>query len=669
MSQYQPPIKTSGRSVAGKRANMRVAIAGTGGLAYYLAYFIHEETSHQLIWLSRSPKPDLVQQGYQLIVVDYQDRRALEYTLRGVDVVISTIPGDLQVRIVDAAIRAGVRRFAPAEYEGRPGRRPHPDPLDRGKSAVLAHLRHNRNKIESTSFVCGVFYERFAPGGLFALNIGHGSHIADEAAYMVDVRNLQAEVPYSTASGTQVFLCLTAASDVARFIVKALDIGSWPPELIMQGERMSTYELLSTIARARSRSFESQNVVYHNPQSLDNEVQKAHTNGNTLRQRALRELVATQEARYDFMQTNLNAAFPDSDYPQQSKSELVDERKSNLPLPEQPPTASDFSSGNQKTVNVGSGGDNARNDQPSDSAGLGSGPATGVSEARVAGDAYKQNVGGMENVGRQRVEGLDGPPSDAVAGGKANTQAPSDGRTVEEGPGHIPSDSLAAESVRGEGSFAASESRGADVSSVPGRSTTANTTDTSGATVLPPSSDAPSRFTASEKGGEYRTPAQAPTGKEATGEYYSAQGAVRADAGQVGPGDATYDTSSGRQQGSYAGAASSNSSAPSQASYGGAAPATMNPNNHLTSGQARPKGANITEGGFDPADHPNASLAEGGTEAVGGDYDPARRMEGTLEHSNARAGFDAAYPGSGQKGGARGTTDQGGFGNLGEDQA
>ena len=95
----------------------------------------------------------------------------------------------------------------------------------------------------------------------------------------------------------------------------------------------------------------------------------------------------------------------------------------------------------------------------------------------------------------------------------------------------------------------------------------------------------------------------------------------------------------------------------------------MNPSNHLTSGQAQPKGTNITEGGFNPEDHPNASFAEGGAGEVGGENDPARRMEATLEHSNARSGADAGYPGSGQSQGAKGSTHQGGFGNLGEDQA
>jgi hypothetical protein len=35
---------------------------------------------------------------------------------------------------------------------------------------------------------------------------------------------------------------------------------------------------------------------------------------------------------------------------------LVDERKANLPLPEQPPVESDFNSADARSVNVGSGG-------------------------------------------------------------------------------------------------------------------------------------------------------------------------------------------------------------------------------------------------------------------------------------------------------------------------
>merc|ERR1712115_661535 len=40
----------------------------------------------------------------------------------------------------------------------------------------------------------------------------------------------------------------------------------------------------------------------------------------------------------------------------QNKGEVIEEREGNLPLPEQPPTKSDFNSADASTVNVGSGG-------------------------------------------------------------------------------------------------------------------------------------------------------------------------------------------------------------------------------------------------------------------------------------------------------------------------
>ena len=193
----------------------------------------------------------LLQQGYQILVVDYGNSASLQYALRGVDVIISTIPGTVQIKIIDAAMRAGVRRFVPAEFEGRPSRRPQPDPLDRGKTAVLNHLRRCGDKIESTVFVCGVLYERFAPNGLNGSNIGHGSQIDGEGDFMIDVRNLRAEIPYTTTDGEQVKLCLTSASDVGRYVIRALDLERWPAELIMKGDKMSTYELLSAVARVR----------------------------------------------------------------------------------------------------------------------------------------------------------------------------------------------------------------------------------------------------------------------------------------------------------------------------------------------------------------------------------------------------------------------------------
>ena len=92
-----------------------------------------------------------------------------------------------------------------------------------------------------------------------------------------------------------------------------------------------------------------------------------------------------------------------------SKADIIEERKSNLPLPEQPPVASDWNSADSRTVNVGSGG---RQSDLSHS-GLGSDtlrePATATSDVRADGDALKTNTA----IGGGRV-GVDGIPNDAV---------------------------------------------------------------------------------------------------------------------------------------------------------------------------------------------------------------------------------------------------------------
>jgi hypothetical protein len=96
----------------------------------------------------------------------------------------------------------------------------------------------------------------------------------------------------------------------------------------------------------------------------------------------------------------------------QSKADIIEERKANLPLPEQPPVASDFNSADARTVNVGAGG---RSEDLSHE-GLGGdtlrSPATGDSAVRTDGDALKQHT--AIGAGRQAADGLSGLPSDAV---------------------------------------------------------------------------------------------------------------------------------------------------------------------------------------------------------------------------------------------------------------
>lgn len=189
--------------------------------------------------------------------MDYDSQDDLRYTLRGIDLVISTVSGNPQIDLIDAAARSGVRRFVPAEFEGPPARRTAHDPLDHGKRATIDRLRHwshhSRHQMRFTIFSCGIFYERFANGGLAAMGIGASTGISAEGAYLMNMRSGTAEVVERTTSGQPIYVCLTSVHDLGRFLTAALDLGlqHWPAEYRMSGERMTVSQLLQWGAAVR----------------------------------------------------------------------------------------------------------------------------------------------------------------------------------------------------------------------------------------------------------------------------------------------------------------------------------------------------------------------------------------------------------------------------------
>ncbi|KAF2710003.1 NAD(P)-binding protein [Pleomassaria siparia CBS 279.74] len=290
---------------------MRIAVAGTSGLARIIARQIHESTSHQLLILSRSPPADLVAQGYQCQIVDYYDSSSIRHSLMGVDTIISTVTGNEQIRLIEGAVASGVRRFAPAEFEGLPRLRPQGDPLDRGRAAALALLQvHYSAWIHSTVFVCGILYERFAVGGMRTHCIGVNTGYGNEGDYILDARNMTATVPGYDSEGNLSSLCMTSARDVGKFVVRALDLPSWPKEMSMCGERMTVSTLINTVQACRGRTFNA--PVWQNPQGLQYELTLAQMAGEISTQWRLATLIATAEGRYDYGAPGyLNTQFPD----------------------------------------------------------------------------------------------------------------------------------------------------------------------------------------------------------------------------------------------------------------------------------------------------------------------------------------------------------------------
>ncbi|MCJ1343491.1 hypothetical protein MMC31_001685 [Peltigera leucophlebia] len=253
------------------------------------------------------PKPNLSAKGWQVVVTDYSDEPDLVFNLAGVNVVISTISGASQLSLIDAAFKVGVTRFAPAEFEGLPSLRPVPDALDRGRSLALERLRQYQPRgMQYCVFVCGIFYERFAPGGMIASNIGRGSGISGEGDYIMNTRQMRARVPYE-ANGQPATICATSVQDVGRFVAAAIGMLQWPVELRMCGERMNVSDLVRVAEIFRGRPFTR---VEHSFETLESSLRSVQQSQDMQGQLRIISLIATTEGRYDFTAPDLNSLVP-----------------------------------------------------------------------------------------------------------------------------------------------------------------------------------------------------------------------------------------------------------------------------------------------------------------------------------------------------------------------
>lgn len=88
-----------------------------------------------------------------------------------------------------------------------------------------------------------------------------------------------------------------------------------------------------------------------------------------------------------------------------NKPQEIDHAKANLPLPDQPPVASDWSSSDQRTVNVGSGGISGSSDSALRE------PATVESSARISGEELHKATAPGKEVGEPS-----NLPSDVTSG-------------------------------------------------------------------------------------------------------------------------------------------------------------------------------------------------------------------------------------------------------------
>ncbi|KAI0601262.1 hypothetical protein F4775DRAFT_439590 [Biscogniauxia sp. FL1348] len=295
----------------GTNVMMRIAIAGAGGFAAMLTHELSQGANAVLV-LSSQPHPEFETNYYcQVAVVDYTNLENLQYTLQGVDLVISTISGVEQLNLIDAARRARVKCFVPSEFEGSLRHRPsaNNDPFDNGSSTALEQLRRwessSRYPMKYTVFSCGIFYERFAPGGLRGYNMGASCQVQEQGDYMINVGYAKADIPDRTPEGRSVQVVMTSARDVARFVAAAVDLGidNWPSEFKMRGTRLTPQRIQELCSEVRQVQFQVTTWPY---QDLVSWLQYHEQQHNDAERRFMEHLVQTANGRYDFRDANLN---------------------------------------------------------------------------------------------------------------------------------------------------------------------------------------------------------------------------------------------------------------------------------------------------------------------------------------------------------------------------
>lgn len=188
--------------------------------------------------------------------VDYDDDATLLEALKDVHTVICVIKilgakwAETQIKLLDAARRAGVKRFAPSEFEL--------GALSAGMIDVIAPIKKpvweacKKSGLEVTKFHCGGFYQATMSDAFKNTKFDERTRKRIEEALLGleddDVMwSLQRDSVHEliTDDGKPARLTLTSIPDIGRFVAAACELpdGSWKDDMDMVGQTLSMAEV------------------------------------------------------------------------------------------------------------------------------------------------------------------------------------------------------------------------------------------------------------------------------------------------------------------------------------------------------------------------------------------------------------------------------------------
>ncbi|KAF0639729.1 hypothetical protein FPSE5266_05437 [Fusarium pseudograminearum] len=214
-------------------AAQKVAVVGgSGNLGREVIDSILARGSYEVVILSRGAEVADLPKGVAWRQVDYDDKPALVNAMKGIDTVLSflaifdtNVAFELHKKLIDAAIEAGVRRFAPSEWATASNSGVAHYKYKDEVRKYLEEVNSNQQKIEYCLFQPGFFTDYFGHPHATTKHFG--------TFYMfADFQNRRAII----SEDSDAPITLTTVQDMSRLVAQALEYnGVWPTVGGMQG--------------------------------------------------------------------------------------------------------------------------------------------------------------------------------------------------------------------------------------------------------------------------------------------------------------------------------------------------------------------------------------------------------------------------------------------------
>ncbi|MCJ1408810.1 hypothetical protein MMC19_002886 [Ptychographa xylographoides] len=229
-------------------------VGGSGNVAQEIIDVLVATEKHEILLLSRKDAPAAsTSQGVTWIKANYQDPKQLAQILEGVHTVLSFIsPSDdpastVQKNLIDAAIQADVKRFAPSEWSTSGLEQLSWYAYKAETRRYLRDLNKDKKVLEYTLFQPGLFLNYFTSPYKSSKHV----HVME---IPIDFNKRRALVLDGSDDDR---ITLTTVQDLANVVARAIDFeGEWPVVSGIRGADMSIGQLIALGEKIRGAPFE-----------------------------------------------------------------------------------------------------------------------------------------------------------------------------------------------------------------------------------------------------------------------------------------------------------------------------------------------------------------------------------------------------------------------------